>query len=87
MDAEYACDDEVLHILGQEQYSNYGHNLIELSAHQGKRSYAIHASGLVNNGKELRKRIDRIGNGKKKWRILEVVTVLILIVMIPLFLL
>jgi beta-lactamase regulating signal transducer with metallopeptidase domain len=85
MDAEYACDDEVLHILGQEQYSNYGHNLIELSAHQGKRSYAIHASGLVNNGKELRKRIERIGNGKKKWRILEVVTVLILIVMIPLF--
>ncbi len=85
MDAEYACDDEVIAIMGEKKYQNYGNTLIQLASHQGKKNYAIHASGLVNSKKELYRRIGRISNGKKKWRGLEYVTVIVFIVMLPIF--
>lgn len=85
MDAEYACDDEVIAIMGEKKYQNYGNTLIQLASHQGKKNYAIHASGLVNSKKELYRRIGRISNGKKNWRGLEYVTVIVLIVMLPIF--
>ena len=85
LDAELACDDEVVAIIGDDRIADYGQCLINLSRKKGKKDYAIQASGLVNSRRELKKRIERIGGRMRRFKTLEILSVLVLVIMIPLF--
>lgn len=85
LDAEFACDDEVIRILGEENKNRYGHILIEVASDCEKSPYAMNAAGLIHQDKELRKRIARIGRAKRDSKVLSVITITVILVMIPIF--
>lgn len=83
LDAEYMCDEEVVDLLGDEK--SYGTVLIDLVENSSNNHYTINAAGLVNKKSELKKRIIRLGYHRKKRPVLNVLTIVVLLLMCPVF--
>ncbi len=85
LDGEFACDEEVIRLLGHEEIAEYGHVLLDLSEGSEKSPYAINAAGLINRDSELKRRIIRLGRGLRTSKILSILTLIVMIVMVPVF--
>lgn len=85
LDAELACDEAVVKELHAKDVNKYGHTLIDLSDKANVSPYAINAAGMMNKKSELRRRIVRISTTKKPLKLLSILTVVIIVLMLPVF--
>ncbi len=85
LDGEFACDEEVIMLLGEDEIGDYGHVLLDLSEGSEKSPYAINAAGLINRDSELKRRIVRLGRGLRTSKVLSILTVLAMVVILPVF--
>lgn len=65
-DAELACDERVIRILGEENRICYGETLLQLIRQQNARGKFSRLSTMMSGDKrDIRKRIDRIAGGQR----------------------
>lgn len=75
-DCEIACDALVLSRIEQEEYTNYGHTIINLVASMKKSYQPIAAIGMVGSKEELRRRIKMITLFKRNAYKLSIMSIL-----------
>lgn len=84
-EAELACDEEVIKIIGEENKKEYGNLLIDLADNINNTNYTVNAAGLLNNKSELKSRIVRISKKINQSEAMRYVSAILIIIMLPVF--
>jgi len=84
-EAELACDEEVVKIIGEDNKREYGNLLIDLAENVGKTNYTVNASGLLNKKSELKSRIVRLTKKINRSKAVQYISAVLILIMLPVF--
>jgi len=84
-EAEFACDEEVMKIIGEDNKKEYGNLLIDLADNINNKNYTVNAAGLLNNKSELKSRILRLSKKINQSGAVRYISAILIIIMLPVF--